>query len=117
MAEVILIVVVGFLCSIGIRTHTVARAVGSMATQVVRAGRDAVAVTGASLSLLFHTVSDSKSISMGGEKNKSKTYGFRSMEHSNIEIPQKQAAVIADATESIVSLVTSPGIESDGGDP
>jgi hypothetical protein len=39
------------------------------------------------------------------------------MEHSDVEIPQKQTAVITDAAESIISLVTSPGIESDGGHP
>jgi hypothetical protein len=53
VVEIVLVIVVWFLRSIGIRAHTVARAVGSMSTQVVRARCDAVAVAGAGWTLLF----------------------------------------------------------------
>lgn len=42
---------------------------------------------------------------------------FRPPQHSHVEIPQQQSAILAYAAEAVVAIVTAPGVEGDGCDP
>ena len=42
---------------------------------------------------------------------------FRPPQHSHVEIPQQQSAILAYAAEAVVAVVAAPGVESDRCDP
>lgn len=45
------------------------------------------------------------------------TYRFRTVQHPNVEIPEKQSAVVANTAKSICSLVTSPRVKGNRRNP
>ena len=44
-------------------------------------------------------------------------YRLGSMQHADIEVPQKQAAVFTDTTETVIPVVATPRIKGDTSDP